>query len=100
MGRSKYKTRPLEDALQGYFKNENLFGGNHESSKSYARKVAVTAACETGDQAVIFTNYNRPASDKGEQTATHSIILLLSLKAHYSLERPDEPTSELKLWEA
>jgi hypothetical protein len=64
LGTSKYRTRPLEDALKTCFKNEKIFGGIHESSKSYARKVAVTAASETGEQAVIFSNYSRAADEQ------------------------------------
>jgi len=65
LGTSKYRTRPLEEALKSYFKDEQIFGGLHETPKSHARKVAVTAACETGEQAVIFTNYNRPEDGQG-----------------------------------
>lgn len=46
-----------------HFKDEPIFGGVHETSVSYAHKVAVTASCETGEQAVIFTNYNRADDD-------------------------------------
>lgn len=65
IGKRKYRTRPLEEVLIENFKDELIFGGEHESSASYARKVAVTASCETGEQAVIFTNYNRADDDQG-----------------------------------
>ncbi|KAF2736521.1 hypothetical protein EJ04DRAFT_462876 [Polyplosphaeria fusca] len=84
IGKRKYRTRPLEDALMDCFKDEPIFGGSHEDSANYARKVAVTAAYETGEQAVIFTNYNRAEDDQ----------------ISYRLERPDDPVSEIKLWEA
>lgn len=84
LGTSKYRTRPLEEGLKTYFKDVQIFGGIHETSKSHPRKVAVTAACETGEQAVIFTNYNR--AEDGQVS--------------YRMERPDDPNNELKLWEA
>lgn len=65
IGKSKYRTSPLEEALLDLFKDEAIFGGVHETSASYSRKVAVTASCETGEQAVIFTNYNRADDDQG-----------------------------------
>jgi len=66
IGKRKYRTRPLENVLIEHFKEESIFGGVHETSASYARKVAVTASCETGEQAVIFTNYNRADDDQGK----------------------------------
>lgn len=57
---SKYKTRPLVQALQASFKDDYLFGGKHEGYNNYHIKVALTSASETGDQAIILTNYNRP----------------------------------------
>ena len=56
---SKYKTKPLAQALQDAFQSENLFGGRHENSSSYYTKVAVTATTETAEYAVILANYNR-----------------------------------------
>ncbi|KAF2188984.1 hypothetical protein K469DRAFT_684250 [Zopfia rhizophila CBS 207.26] len=84
LGKRKYRTHPLEEALKDYFKDEPIFGGPHETSVSYARKVAVTASCETGEQAVIFTNYNRVDDEQ----------------VSYRMERPDDPNNELRLWEA
>lgn len=63
-GKRKYRTKPFEEALVDYLKDEPIFGGSHEASARYSRKVAVTAATEMGDEAVILTNYNRP--DVGE----------------------------------
>jgi hypothetical protein len=65
---TKYSTRHIEDALKKCFKDEPIFGGGPESSSAYARKVAVTAATETGEQAVIFTNYNRAHDDQSNVT--------------------------------
>ncbi len=39
---TRYKTGPLEQALQESFGSELLFGGQHDDWKSYLTKVAVT----------------------------------------------------------
>lgn len=65
-GTTKYSTSHIEEALKECFKDEPIFGGAPDSSSTYARKVAVTAATETGEQAVIFTNYNRASDEQGE----------------------------------
>lgn len=74
-GTTKYRTQPLEEALSECFKDEALFGGVPEGLVGSARKVAVTAATETGEQAVIFTNYNR-ADD--EQSRWYSLLSFVS----------------------
>ena len=73
-GTTKYRTQPFEEALSECFRDEAIFGGVPEIPTGCARKVAVTAATETADQAVIFTNYNR-ADD--EQSWSHTILYLL-----------------------
>jgi hypothetical protein len=65
-GTCKYHTRPLEDALSECFKDESMFGVPHETPLASARKVAVTSATETADQAVIFTNYNRADDEQSK----------------------------------
>lgn len=57
---SKYKTRPLEDALKATFSvsDQPLFGGQHSHFHSSV-KVAVTSATETGENALLLANYNR-----------------------------------------
>ncbi|KAH8708474.1 hypothetical protein GQ44DRAFT_627959 [Phaeosphaeriaceae sp. PMI808] len=82
----KYRTRPFEQILQQTFKDELLFGGEHDESSSYFTKVAITATTDTGERPVIFTNYNREI-----ETHRESIP--------YNLVRPDYPEYELKLWE-
>ncbi|CAO2647539.1 Nn.00g084610.m01.CDS01 [Neocucurbitaria sp. VM-36] len=82
--KSKYRTKPLEDVLKECFGEEAMFGGVPEIPSGYARKVAVTAATETGEQAVIFTNYNR-ADDA---------------QVGYRLIRQDNPNNDLKIREA
>ena len=62
---SKYKTRPLEEALiSAYSENEYLFGGSRPHA-SYGTdvKVAVTATSASGS-AVVLANYNRLCGDK------------------------------------
>jgi len=66
LGKRKYRTRPLEEILIDYLKDDPIFGGVHEASIRYSRKVAVTAATESGEEAVIFTNYNRPDVDESK----------------------------------
>ncbi|XP_014554875.1 hypothetical protein COCVIDRAFT_39346 [Bipolaris victoriae FI3] len=66
--RSKYRTKPLEKALYQAFGDEAMFGGVPEDMSGSTRKVAVTAATETGEEVVIFTNYNR-ASKSGTTSA-------------------------------
>ncbi|EUC48828.1 hypothetical protein COCMIDRAFT_2285 [Bipolaris oryzae ATCC 44560] len=82
--RSKYKTKPLQSALLQAFGDEAMFGGVPEDMSGSARKVAVTAATETGEEVVIFTNYNR-TSKSG---------------VGYRLVRPDDPNNGLKVREA
>jgi hypothetical protein len=62
---SRYKTSPLEKALQDAFHDEYLFGGQHDDPSNYFTKVAITAATDTGEQPVIFTNYNRQIETQG-----------------------------------
>ena len=62
---SKYKTRPLQDALvSAYSENEHLFGGSRPHA-SYGSdvKVAVTSTSASGS-AVVLANYNRFNGEK------------------------------------
>lgn len=54
----QYKTQPLTGALQKIFSEDTIFGGGYRCLKSQV-KVAITSTTETGQQPVIFTNYNR-----------------------------------------
>lgn len=54
----QYKTGPLTDGLQKIFSDDRIFDGGHRCLKSQV-KVAITSTTETGQQPVIFTNYNR-----------------------------------------
>lgn len=57
---ARYKAKPFERVLQETFSvsGQPLFGGQHNHWQSSVR-TAVTTTSETGDQAVILTNYNR-----------------------------------------
>lgn len=68
LGTNKYRTRPLEEVFDECFKDEPMFGGVRESPPASARKVAVTSATETADQAVIFTNYNRADDEQSKSS--------------------------------
>ena len=59
-GYTKYKTKPLEKVLKDTFSvsEQPLFGGQHNHSHSSVR-TAVTSTKETGEKAVLLTNYNR-----------------------------------------
>ncbi|KAF2134377.1 hypothetical protein P153DRAFT_402048 [Dothidotthia symphoricarpi CBS 119687] len=83
-GTTKFRTQPLEEALSECFGDEAIFGGVPEASVGCARKVAVTAATDTGEQAVIFTNYNRVDDEQ----------------IGYQLVRPDDPKNDLMIREA
>ena len=63
-GTTKYRTKPLEEALRDAFKAETLFGGHREIPPAGRCKVVVTSAKDTAEQAVIFTNYNRLSDEK------------------------------------
>jgi hypothetical protein len=65
-GNPTYRTRPLQEALYDSFREETLFGGRRESPIACGRKVAVTSAKRTGEQAVVFTNYNRKEDKQGK----------------------------------
>lgn len=66
---SKYKTKPLEEALKTTFSvsEQPLFGGQHSQYHSSV-KVAVTSATEIGEKALLLATYNRPQKidDEGE----------------------------------
>jgi len=74
--KGKYKTRPFTDALKAVFNEDSLFGGRCEEGEArYQRKVGVVATSETGQRAVILTNYNRSQRDAepGMSTFIHPI---------------------------
>lgn len=66
INKAKYRTQPLEAKLGEIFGEDALFAGvPKDRINSYHRKVAVTSTTETGEQAVIFANYNRTNDTQG-----------------------------------
>lgn len=80
---SRYKAKPLHNALQDTLGRSPLFGANG-SLKTFRTKVAVTATSGDGKEAMIIANYNRPQNPADSQV----------------LVRPEDPSIELEIWEA
>jgi patatin-like phospholipase/acyl hydrolase len=68
-----------------------LFGGRREDDTLYTPKVAVTSTNEEGRKAVIIANYNRSSVRSEKRSRSKNL---------YEFQRPDDPSSELKYWEA
>lgn len=83
---SRYRTAPLETALQSMFGQGALFGGAHPlpQSKALATKVAVTTTSTDG-KPYLVANYNRPMDERGSP---------------YRFYRAENPDNEIKIWEA
>ncbi|KAF2814425.1 uncharacterized protein BDZ99DRAFT_555088 [Mytilinidion resinicola] len=86
---SKYRNSPLQKALQNALGLDRLFRGCHEDEHKYETKVAVTATDETGRKAITLGNYSRPDASRGNRR-----------RSNYEFPRPDDPFTELTLWEA
>lgn len=100
LGTNKYRTQPLEEALSECFKDESMFGGAHDIPLASARKVAVTSATETAEQAVIFTNYNRADDEQSKPLKKSLSIFADTLEVGYQLIRPDDPKNDVLIREA
>lgn len=83
--RSKYETRPLEDALKQVFAPEQPLFGQRTFPEADRLNVAVTATSSTGSLGYILSNYN---------TKTSSNI------ARCQRYRPESSWNELSAWEA
>ncbi|KAI0868821.1 hypothetical protein GGS24DRAFT_494248 [Hypoxylon argillaceum] len=79
----KYRTKPFEEVLQATFRDDFLFGGPYIDPGHYRARVALTSTTATGSTPIVLANYNRPH----ESPFTEFL-------------RPDQPASELKIWEA
>ncbi|KAI8948038.1 hypothetical protein F4801DRAFT_474669 [Xylaria longipes] len=90
--RSKYETRPIEDALRSAFGDGNLFG-NRQKNGSQRLKVAVAAVSEAGTRSLVLSNYNAN-DDSG------SPIFGEKSKSNYERYRPTRREDELRVWEA
>ena len=56
---SKYKTKPLREALHSSFGDDLLYGGRRKAHLSYTTQVAVTATSGTGEMGLVLANYSR-----------------------------------------
>jgi hypothetical protein len=81
---TRYKTKPIEKALKQAFQDKYLFGGPQGGTGGHFTKVAVTASTETGQDPILFANYNRPVAP--DQV--------------YKFVRHDAASCEMKIWEA
>jgi patatin-like phospholipase/acyl hydrolase len=88
---SKYKTKQLHTALQTSLGEDILFGGQREDDMRYIPKVAVTSTNEEGRKAVVIANYNRSITNPGTRKEA---------KSQCEFPRPDNPSLELRYWEA
>ena len=77
---SKYKTKPLHEALREAFGEEQLYGGPRKAFSAYDTKVAVTTTSGTGQRAMVLANYSRQEENE----------------PNYKFEFPHD----LQIWEA
>ena len=80
---SKYRTRPLNTALQDLFHPDTALFSSSLWMSGGINKVGVISTSESWEQAIVLANYNREV----EQNPT------------YYFERPEDPRNELKIWE-
>jgi hypothetical protein len=87
--KSKYESRPLNQALKSTFTSDSVLFGRPAAQDRL--KVAVTATSGSGSQAYVMSNYNTKnrRSSKDERKG-----------ASYIRYRPDNPSNEIKIWEA
>ncbi|TGJ87061.1 hypothetical protein E0Z10_g1710 [Xylaria hypoxylon] len=90
--RSKYETKPIEDALQSAFGDGNLFG-TRQKNGSHRLKVAVAAVSEAGTKSLVLSNYNT-------NDGSGSPIFGEKSKLNYQRYRPTQREDELRVWEA
>ncbi|KAI9158039.1 Calcium-independent phospholipase A2-gamma [Paramyrothecium foliicola] len=90
--KSRYETKPLEDALRATFGEDKLFG-KREKNGVRRLKVAVTAVSEAGQRAYVLSNYN--VRNYATSSSASS-----GPKLDYQRYRTQRPEDELKVWEA
>ncbi|CAM1500480.1 Fc.00g096420.m01.CDS01 [Cosmosporella sp. VM-42] len=85
--KSVYKTKTIESALKSAFDNHSLLYGGYtpENAAEHEIRVAVTSSYASELRPVVLSNYNTG----GERNALP-----------YTLVRPLDPNTELKIWEA
>ncbi|KAI0490190.1 hypothetical protein F4859DRAFT_183291 [Xylaria cf. heliscus] len=91
--RSKYETKPMDDALQSAFGGGILFS-NRSKNGNQRLKVAVASVSEAGTKPFILSNYNTLDDSTAFNTSEKSKLL------KYQRYRPTQPDDELKVWEA
>jgi hypothetical protein len=89
--RSKYRSAPIEEALQSAFGKEDRLFGSSAGPTRFNTKVAVLSTTVTGDGGIIMANYNRSDGAAGDY---------LDLPRVLRFDRPLLREQELLLWEA
>jgi hypothetical protein len=64
--KSRYKTKPLEAALQAAFGQDTLLFGGSSREQLIDIKVAITSTTPAENRPVIVTNYNTTGPDRNE----------------------------------
>lgn len=82
------------------YSDNRMFGGPRFDNRRQS-KVAVTATSAAGLQAIVISNYNRIGGDQRctfDVQGSGSVELMDIVPYHF--QRPDNPETELKIWEA
>ncbi|RGP77832.1 hypothetical protein FLONG3_4008 [Fusarium longipes] len=83
--RSQYKTKPLEKGLKSAFDQHSYLYGGSKPDHSTSIRVAVTATLASENRPAVLSNYNVEGDHES---------------LPYKFVRPQDPTWELKTWEA
>ncbi|KAL7784152.1 hypothetical protein V8C37DRAFT_420748 [Trichoderma ceciliae] len=83
--KSYYRTKPLENALQSAFDQNEVLYGEPKPGSPMSIRVAVTATVASDNRPTILSNYNTEYE--------RSRVL-------YGFVRPKDPAKELKVWQA
>ncbi|UKZ53308.1 hypothetical protein TrVGV298_007100 [Trichoderma virens] len=84
-GKGLYRSKAIESALRSAFGNNSLLYGRALHTRSTSIRVAVTTTLAREDRAAVLSNYNTECRSE---------------KLPYVFIRPQDPTQELKVWEA
>ncbi|UKZ79100.1 hypothetical protein TrVFT333_006850 [Trichoderma virens FT-333] len=84
-GKGLYKSKAIESALRSAFGYNSLLYGRALHTRSTSIRVAVTTTLAREDRAAVLSNYNTECRSE---------------KLPYVFIRPQDPTQELKVWEA
>ncbi|OBS23194.1 hypothetical protein FPOA_03748 [Fusarium poae] len=83
--RSQYKTKPLEKALKSAFDQHSYLYGGPKPDHSTSIRVAVIATLATENRPAVLANYN---TENDHESMPYKFV------------RPQDPSWELKTWEA